>query len=148
MKKQKTEVKLTTTRMVEESEATGKVKEVYDEIKESLGIDFIPNMYKAMATNPLYLESTWKRIQAVMSTQGMLSSQTKDIIAYVVSVVSGANYCIGVYTEALKHGGLDDKGIMEILAVIDVYKGLNQLNIGLQTQPDEKPWHGCGSQKK
>ncbi len=43
--------------MIEEEAATGRVKEVYDDIKESLGIDFGPNMYKAMARNPAYLRS-------------------------------------------------------------------------------------------
>ena len=38
--------------VVEESEATGKVKEIYEDIKKTLGIDFVPNMYRAMANNP------------------------------------------------------------------------------------------------
>ncbi len=32
-------------RMIDEKEATGKVNNIYDQLKESLGIDSDPNMY-------------------------------------------------------------------------------------------------------
>jgi len=47
---------MTSIKMIEENNASGKVKEIYDEIKKSLGIDFVPNLYKVMAHNPDYLE--------------------------------------------------------------------------------------------
>lgn len=128
----------------EESGATGKVKDIYDDIKKTLGIDFVPNMYKALGDNPDYLEMTWKKVQKVMGKDGKLDKKTKDIIALTVSIMSGCDYCVGVYNAAVKHNGLDDEGMLELYNVIDVYSGLNRLNIGLQTKPDEKPWHGCG----
>ncbi len=129
---------------VGDEEATGKVKDIYAEIKKRLGIDFVPNMYKAMALNPDYLEITWNRIQAIMSKEGKLDKKTKDIIAFTVSIMSGCEYCIGVYNEAVRHNGLDDEAMTEIYAIIDIYIGLNRFNIAQQTKPDEKPWHGCG----
>ena len=33
-------------KMVEEDEATDDVKEIYGDITSTLGIDFVPNMYK------------------------------------------------------------------------------------------------------
>ena len=130
--------------LVEENEAPEKVKSVYRNIKSTLGIDFVPNMYKAMANDPEYLASSWNKIQAVMGGTGELDSLTKDIIALTVSVMSGCDYCIGVYMAAVRHGGLDDQAILELLAVVDTYRGLSQLNIGLQLEPDGRPWHGCG----
>ena len=135
---------MTAIKMVEEKQATGAVKAIYQDIKSTLGIDFVPNMYKVMANNPDYLESSWNKIQAVMTKQGKLDNLTKDIIALTVSIMSGCDYCIGVYLSAVRHGGLDDEAILELLAVVDTYRGLNQLNIGLQLEPDEKPWFGCG----
>ena len=44
-------------KMVEEAEATGTVKDIYDEIKDTFEIDFVPNMYKLMAPNPANLET-------------------------------------------------------------------------------------------
>jgi AhpD family alkylhydroperoxidase len=130
--------------LILEEESSSKVKDVYDEIRTTLGIDFVPNMYKALAVNPDYLEITWKKVQAVMGKDGSLGRKTKDIVALTVSIMSGCDYCIGVYNEAVKHAGLDDKALLELYEVIDLYTGLNRLNIGLQTEADEKPWHGCG----
>jgi AhpD family alkylhydroperoxidase len=129
---------------VEESEATGKIKEIYEEINKTLGISFIPSMYKAMANNPDYLETTWNKIQAIMTKQGKLDSKTKDIVALTVSIMSGCDYCIGVYNEAVRRAGLDDEAFTELYSIIDTYTGLNRFNIANQTKPDEEPWHGCG----
>ena len=49
-----------------EEEATGKVKEIYEEIKARLAIDFVPNLYRAMAAKPDFLEASWKKSQTVM----------------------------------------------------------------------------------
>jgi AhpD family alkylhydroperoxidase len=137
--------KCSTTDVVDESTAAGKVGMIYDDIKKTLGIDFIPNMYKAMSMNPDYLELTWNRVQAVMSKESKLDKNTKDIIALTVSVMSGSNYCIDVYNEAVKQNGLDDEALIEIYAIVDIYSGLNRFNIAQQTKKDEKPWFGCGA---
>ena len=137
--------KNTFTSIVDEPVAEGKVQLIYDDIKKTLGIDFIPNMYKAMALNPDYLELTWNRIQAIMSKESKLDENTKDIIALTVSIMSGSAYCVDVYNEAVKNNGLDEETITEIYAVIDIYSGLNRFNIAQQTKKDEKPWYGCAS---
>lgn len=131
-------------KVIEGRKATGKVNGIYEDIKKTLGIDFIPNMYKAMANNPEYLETTWKRLQAIMSKQGRLDRKTKDIIALTVSIMSGCDYCIGVYNDTVKHAGLDDVALTEIYSIIDLYSGLSRLNIAWQVKPDKKPWYGCG----
>ncbi len=141
------EKKVAFVKVIEESEATGKVKETYEDIKKTLGIDFIPNMYKAMANNPEYLDTAWKKIQAIMTKQGKLDSKTKDIVALTVSIMSGCGYCIGVYTETVKHAGLDDEALTELYSIIDIYTGLNRLNIAWGIIPDKKPWYGCGGNK-
>jgi AhpD family alkylhydroperoxidase len=139
------EEKVALVSVVEESAATGKVKVVYEDIKKTLGIDFIPNMYKAMANNPEYLEASWNKIQAAMSSKGKIDNKTKDIVAFIVSVMSGSEYCIGVYADALKHNGLDDEDLTELFSVVDTYAGLNRLNIAWAVKADKKPWHGCGA---
>lgn len=81
-----------TIKMIAEEEATGKVQELYQDIKETLGIDFVPNMYKAMAANPGYLEANWNKIRTVMKGPGKLDSLTREIIAVAVSAVMGCEY--------------------------------------------------------
>ncbi len=38
--------------------------------------------------------------------------------------------------------GLDDEGILELMAVVDLFSGFNKLMDGLQVETDEKPWYG------
>jgi len=38
--------------------------------------------------------------------------------------------------------GLDDEGILELMAVVDLFSGLNKLLDGLHVEMDEKPWYG------
>ena len=136
--------KVAFVKVVEESEATGKGKEIYEDIKKTLGTDFVPNMYKAMANRPEYLDTTRKKVQAIMTRKGKLDSKTKDIVALTVSIMSGCDYCIGVYNETVKHAGLDDEALTELYSIIDTYSGLNRLNIAWGVKADKKPWYGCG----
>jgi len=78
--------------MIPEEEATGKTKDVYEEIKTGLGIDFVPNLYKVMASKPGYLEANWNRVKAVMVDPGKLDRLTKEIIAVAVSAVNACDY--------------------------------------------------------
>ena len=79
-------------KLIPEEEATGKVKEIYEEIKSQLGIDFVPNLYRIMASKPGYLEANWNKDKAVMIEPGKLDSLTKEIIAVAVSAVNGCEY--------------------------------------------------------
>ena len=79
-------------KMIPEEEATGKVKNIYGEIKSKLGIDFVPNLYKVMASKPEYLEANWNKVRTVMIEPGKLDRLTKEIIALTVSAVMGCEY--------------------------------------------------------
>ena len=79
-------------KLIPEEEATGKVKALYDEIKADLGTDFVPNLYRAMASNPDYLEANWRKDKAVMRGSRQLDPLTKEIIAVAVSAVNACDY--------------------------------------------------------
>ncbi len=83
---------MTSIKMVSEEEASGKVKDIYEEIKSKLGIDFVPNLYKVMGSKPDYLEANWNKVKAVMLDLGKLDRLTKEIIALAVSAVNGCDY--------------------------------------------------------
>jgi AhpD family alkylhydroperoxidase len=130
--------------MIPEEEATGKTKDVFEEIKTELGIDFVPNLYKVMASKPGYLEANWNRVKAVMVEPGKLDRLTKEIIAVAVSAVNACDYWLTVHTSAVQELGLDDEAVLELMAVVDLFSGFNKLMDGLRVEPDEKPWYGWG----
>ncbi len=78
--------------MIPEDQATDRVKEIYEDIKAQLGIDFVPNLYKVMAPKPGYLEANWNKVKAVMVEPGKLDRLTKEIIAVAVSAVNACDY--------------------------------------------------------
>ena len=34
------------------------------------------------------------------------------------------------------------EGVLEVMAVVDLFSGFNKLMDGLRVEPDEKPWYG------
>lgn len=83
---------MASVKLISEDEATGKVAALYEEIKVGLGTDFVPNLYKAMASNPEYLEANWRKDKAVMRESKRLDPLTKEIIAVAVSAVNACDY--------------------------------------------------------
>ncbi len=83
---------MATIKMIPEEKATGEVKDIYEEIKSKLAIDFVPNLYKVMAPKPAYLEANWNRVKAVMIEPGKLDRLTKEVIAVAVSAALGCEY--------------------------------------------------------
>ncbi len=56
----------------------------------------------------------------------------------------GCDYWTSVHTSAVRKIGLDDGGILEIMAVIDLFSGFSNLMKGLDTEKDENEWNGWG----
>ena len=83
---------MATIAMVAEEEATGKVKEIFADIRSTLGIDFVPNLYRVMARKPAYLEANWSKAKAVMIAPGKLDRLTKELVAVAVSAVNACEY--------------------------------------------------------
>ena len=83
---------MSSIKLISEQEASGKVKDVYEEIKLVLGIDFVPNLYRSMAIKPNYLEVNWNKVKSVMIEHGKLDRFTKEAIAVAVSAVLGSRY--------------------------------------------------------
>ncbi len=116
---------------VSEEEATGKVKEIYEEIKATRGLAAVPNFWKAIAGNPAYLEVTWNNLKTVMKP-GKLDRVTKEIIAVAVSATNNCEYCLHSHTDALRALGLDDEALLELMAVVDFFNGSNAVPSGLR----------------
>jgi len=129
---------MATVKYVEETGASDKIKEIYGEIKKIFGIPFVPNLFKAMANHPPYLETTWSRFKAIMGP-GKLDPKTKQAIALAVSATNNCEYCINAHTAALKHMGWGDQEITELMAVVDLYNGFNKFLDGLRVESDLKP---------
>lgn len=125
-------------RLVQEDEAQGLVKQIYDDIKATKQIDFVPNFWKTLASHPPLLEQIWLRLKTAMAP-GKLDALTKEMIALAVSATNGCEYCIQSHTAAVRKLGLDDEGLGELMAVVATFNATNALAEGYRIQPDVLP---------
>jgi uncharacterized peroxidase-related enzyme len=135
---------LATVRLVEESEATGRVAAIFADIKETKGIDFIPNFWRALATNVEHLDIVWSRLKAIMHPEasgrtGRLDPLTREMIALAVSATNGCTYCINSHTAAVRKLGLDTEALGELMAVVGLFNSTNAIADGYQIEPDVFP---------
>jgi AhpD family alkylhydroperoxidase len=133
-----------TVRLVDENAAGGKVREVFDDIKLTKGIDFVPNFWRALATSPDQLESVWLQLKTLMHPEaagrtGKLDPKTREMIALAVSATNGCRYCVNSHTAALKKLGVDSETLGEVLAITGLFNQTNALADGYQIEPDVLP---------
>ena len=64
---------------------------------------------------------------------------TKEIIALAVSITNGCEYCINSHSAAVLRLGLDREALGEIVAVTDLFNGMNRVADAYQVEPDIRP---------
>ena len=121
---------------IEENEATGKVKEVYDDIKSSRHITEVPNFWRMLANDPNELERSWNSLKQVMK-KGTLDHVTKELIYVAVSITNGCEYCIRSHSFAAKKKGATDEMLKEMFAVVGLANKNNKLVDSYQVEVDE-----------
>ena len=121
---------------IQEKEANGKVKEIFEEIKTVRQITEIPNFWKSLANNPETLERTWTSLKQVMK-KGALDPVVKELIYVAVSITNGCEYCIKSHSLAAKKKGATDEMLNEMIAVVGMANETNKLVEGYQVEVDE-----------
>lgn len=139
-----TEGRIATVAPIAEAEATGKVASIYADIKATKKIDFVPNMWRVLATNADHLEMVWTRLKALMHPETVgrasrLDPTTREIIALAVSATNGCAYCVNSHTTALRKLGTDAETLGEVLAIVGLFNTTNSLADGYQIEPDILP---------
>jgi AhpD family alkylhydroperoxidase len=127
-----------TVKLVAEDDPNPIIQEVFRDIKETKKIDFVPNIWRALASHPQHLSLCWTRLKAIMSP-GKVDMLTKEIIALAVSVTNNCRYCINSHTAAAQKLGLDNFGLGEVLAVVGLFNQMNKLADAYQVEPDILP---------
>ena len=122
--------------------ADGPVRNLLDEIRAaheaSMGTDRIPALWRALARNVHYLESTWRKEQVVMRA-GALAARDKRRVALGIAMNAGSRHMIEYNAAILRHAGDTDEDLLEVLGVVDHYNCLNTLSDGMQIPSDIRP---------
>ena len=120
---------------IQESEAKGKVKEIYDEIKTTRQITEVPNFWKMLANDPNELDRTWSSLKDIMK-KGALDPVTKELIYVAVSITNSCEYCIKSHSAAAKKKGASDEMLKEMFAVVGLANKNNKLVDSYQVEVD------------
>jgi alkylhydroperoxidase family enzyme len=83
---------MSTVKLVDEHTDHPKVRAIFADIKATKKLDRVPNIWRALATNPDHLELCWTRLKAIMQPGKKIDLLTKEIIALAVSVTNGCPY--------------------------------------------------------
>ena len=121
---------------VQESNAKGKVKEIYDEIKTTRQIAEVPNFWKMLANDPNELDRTWNSLKEIMK-KGALDPVTKELIYVAVSITNSCEYCIKSHSAAAKKKGASDEMLKEMFAVVGLANKNNKLVDSYQVEVDD-----------
>ena len=122
--------------MVEEKDATGKVKEIFEDIKQKRNIKSVNNFWKMLANEPETLERTWNSLQQVMK-KGALDEMTKELIYIAVSITNSCEYCIKSHSSAAIKKGASKDMLAELNAVVGMANETNKLVESYQVKVDE-----------
>ena len=124
---------MTIFKPINENEAQGKVKEVFEDIKSSRNIEEVPNFWKYIANDPDSLERTWNSMKQVMK-KGAIDEVTKELIYVAVSVSNGCEYCIKSHSAAAIKKGATKQMLSEMIAVTGMANEANRLVEGYQVE--------------
>ena len=122
--------------MIEENKATGKVKEIFEDIKQKRNIQSVNNFWKMLANEPETLERTWNSLQQVMK-KGALDEMTKELIYIAVSITNSCEYCIKSHSSAAIKKGASKDMLAELNAVVGMANETNKLVESYQVKVDE-----------
>ncbi|HCC55643.1 MAG TPA: hypothetical protein DEQ20_12120 [Desulfobulbaceae bacterium] len=125
-------------KLLHEEEASGETAELYDNIRASFGM--VPNFFKAQAAlDPEWAALNWQRTKKIMLTEGSLDRKTKELIALVVSIIKGCQYChLAHQTMVLMSGG-SQRDINEALQVVELFQSFTTIADSLAVPCDVTP---------
>ena len=78
-------------RIVQESEAAGETKALYDEIRAYFGVGIVPDIFKLLSLRPDFLRVVSEAYKAIFFA-GVLPRPLKEMIATVVSRTNSCSY--------------------------------------------------------
>lgn len=127
---------MSTIRQPQDPESDARVKAVFEDIRSTRKTDFVNNLWRALAFDPVLLERTWSEVKELMAKPTQLDPLTKEMIYIAVSAANSCGYCVHSHTAAARAKGMTDAQHAELLAIIALAAKTNHLATGLQVPVD------------
>ncbi|MFZ2325083.1 MAG: peroxidase-related enzyme [Ignavibacteriaceae bacterium] len=118
---------MTFIKVINETEAEGKLKEVYSNIISSRGK--LSNIMKIHSLNPDAMVKHMELYKSIMFGKSNISREVKEMIAIVVSVVNKCEYCIRHHAEALNYYWKDTEKLQKFIKDYKSIKLSPEINV-------------------
>lgn len=113
-------------------EAAATLAEIRTWAITALGVDRIPNIWRALAHRPRLLEAIWRKNRLILST-GTLDELVKGCAALAVAQSRQSSYWIAYQTQFLRHSfGFDDPAIVEVTGMMMYAISFNTIAHGMR----------------
>ena len=105
---------MTRIKVIQEEEATGQLKEIYDQLIQSRGK--LAEVHKIQSLNPKTIMSHMELYMDIMYAKSPLSRAQREMMAVVVSRENGCPYCVTHHAEALARYWKDEGRLQQLIA--------------------------------
>jgi uncharacterized peroxidase-related enzyme len=109
----------TRIRTIPESAATGKLADIYADIRANFPGGIVPDVFEIVSLRPEFLRVVWSGYRA-MFDDGVLPRDVKEMIAVVVSRTNSCRYCVQAHSLLLRTVGLASAAAVEAAAQADI----------------------------
>lgn len=123
----------TTGTLVENEAAADAVQDAFAEIARTLGISFVPDLFRHMAAHPAYLEVAWGLFKEDLALD-LMDLRTKRIIALAISTTDDGTYCITAYPDAFIGIGVDSPTIEKVLFSVQLFSAFSRFLSGVRRE--------------
>ena len=127
---------MATRKLISDNQASKEVMEIFDDIRQTRGTDYINNFWRQLAHDPDELKRIWNDLKRTMGP-GSLDPLTKEMVYIAVSVANACEYCVHSHTAAAAQQGMTEEQHNELLRVIGMAARTNHLATALQVPVDE-----------
>ncbi len=121
--------------LVEPEAASTAVRHLYEEILDFYQTDRVPSIFKALAHDEGYLRDYWGAVRVVFR-DGRLERRIKEAVALAASMAARSDYGVDLHLREVKRLGLSEKGVLEIVQVVQLFSCYTKIADGLQLEPD------------
>ncbi len=101
-------------KIINHNEATGNLKEIYDELIKSRGK--LADVHKIQSLRPESIRTHMALYMEIMYSRSELTRAEREMIGTIVSVANSCKYCTKHHSEALNHYWKDDNKIEKLLS--------------------------------
>lgn len=103
---------------------------VFCDIRHTLGIGFVPDLFEGMREKPAYMATAWELFREDLQLD-QLDHRTKQMIALAVSTDAAGNYFITEYPHAFRLNALDKAICDKIVLTIRFFHAFDRYMSGV-----------------